>query len=149
MKIDGACHCKAITYEAEVDPDQVEICHCTDCQTLSASAFRVVVPVLTKDFRILTGTPKNYTKTAESRRKRWMGFCPECSTQLYATDAKGESKVYNLRVGTIRQRGQLPPKRQNWTRQLYRGSTTLVHCRSSRGNSTSLERSWLVTALIR
>jgi hypothetical protein len=101
MKIDGACHCRNITYEAEVAPDEVEICHCTDCQTLSASAFRVVVPVPTKDFRILTGTPKNYTKTAESGRKRWMGFCPECSTQLYATDAKGESKVYNLRVGTI------------------------------------------------
>ena len=80
MKIDGACHCRSITYEAEVDPDEVEICHCTDCQPLSASAFRVVVPVPAKDFRILTGTPKNYTQTAESGRKRWMGFCPECGT---------------------------------------------------------------------
>jgi hypothetical protein len=58
MKIDGACHCKSITYEADADPEQVEICHCTDCQTLSASAFRVVVQVQEKQFRLLTGSPK-------------------------------------------------------------------------------------------
>jgi hypothetical protein len=116
MKIDGACHCKAITCEAEIDPSEVEICHCLDCQILSASAFRVVVPVQAKDFRLLTGTPKNYTKTAESGRKRWMGFCPECGTQIYATSAEGEQKVYNVRVGTARQRKQLTPKNQYWCR---------------------------------
>ena len=118
MKIDGACHCKAITYEAEVDPDQVEICHCTDCQILSATAFRVVVPVPARDFRLLTGTPKNYTKTAESGRKGWMRFCPECGTQIYATSADGEPKVYNVRVGTAHQRNQLPTKRQYWSRSV-------------------------------
>ena len=44
MKVDGRCHCGFLSYVAEVDPEQVEICHCTDCQTLSGSAFRVVVP---------------------------------------------------------------------------------------------------------
>jgi hypothetical protein len=34
MKIDGSCHCGYVRYQAEVDPAQVEICHCTDCQTL-------------------------------------------------------------------------------------------------------------------
>ena len=41
MKITGGCHCGAITYEAEVDPGKVSVCHCTDCQTLTGSAFRV------------------------------------------------------------------------------------------------------------
>ena len=31
MKVDGACHCGSIRYEAEVDPAKVIICHCTDC----------------------------------------------------------------------------------------------------------------------
>jgi hypothetical protein len=39
MKIDGRCHCGYITYEAEIDPEKVMICHCADCQTLSGSAF--------------------------------------------------------------------------------------------------------------
>ena len=28
MKIDGKCHCGNVTYEAEVNPDFVVICHC-------------------------------------------------------------------------------------------------------------------------
>ena len=39
MKIDGGCHCGYITYEAEIDADKTLICHRTDCQTLSGSAF--------------------------------------------------------------------------------------------------------------
>ena len=35
MKVDGHCHCGEITFQAEVDPDALHICHCTDCQTLS------------------------------------------------------------------------------------------------------------------
>jgi hypothetical protein len=42
MKIDRRCHCGYITYEAEIDPEKVMICHCTDCQTLSGPAFRTV-----------------------------------------------------------------------------------------------------------
>ena len=45
MKVDGACHCGAITVEGEIDPERVTICHCTDCQTSTGSAFRVSVPV--------------------------------------------------------------------------------------------------------
>jgi len=37
MKVDGRCHCGYITYEAEIDLENL-ICHCTDCQTLSGSA---------------------------------------------------------------------------------------------------------------
>jgi hypothetical protein len=40
MKIDGRCCCGNITFAAEVDPATAVICHCTDCQTLSGSAFR-------------------------------------------------------------------------------------------------------------
>jgi hypothetical protein len=116
MKIDGACHCRRITYEAEVNPDEVEICHCTDCQTLSGSAFRIVVPVTEQNFRLLTGTPKIYTKLAESGAERWQVFCPDCGTQIYATAGISQPKIFGIRVGTIRQRHKLAPKRQYWCR---------------------------------
>ena len=41
MKIDGECLCGDVAYEAEIDPENVGLCHCTDCQTLSGSAFRI------------------------------------------------------------------------------------------------------------
>ena len=55
MRIDGACHCGAITYEAEIDPAGVRLCHCTDCQTLSGSAFRVTVSATNGSFTLLSG----------------------------------------------------------------------------------------------
>ena len=116
MKIDGGCHCGYITYEAEVDPDQTTICHCTDCQTLTGSAFRTVVRAPESAFKILSGEPTVYVKTAESGNKRAQAFCPRCGSPIYAT-APGEGpKVYNIRLGTVRQRNQLAPKRQIWCR---------------------------------
>ncbi|HTP95662.1 MAG TPA: GFA family protein [Burkholderiales bacterium] len=115
MKIDGACHCGNIRYEAEVDPGAVSICHCTDCQTLSGTAFRAVVPSLPGGFKLLGGQPKVYIKTAESGRRRAQGFCPECGTSIYASDVT-DAKVYNIRLGTVRQRAELRPVRQIWFR---------------------------------
>jgi len=57
MKIDGHCHCGAITFEAEVDPNALTICHCTDCQTLTGSAFRINIPARAEHF-VLRGTPR-------------------------------------------------------------------------------------------
>jgi hypothetical protein len=116
MKIDGRCHCGYITYEAEVDPDKTLICHCTDCQTLSGSAFRVVAYTRQDAFTLLSGKLKTYVKTSESGNKRPQSFCPECGTPIYATTDKAGPKVYAIRVSTARQRDQLVPKMQVWFR---------------------------------
>ena len=84
MKIDGHCHCGEITFQAEVDPDALNICHCTDCQTLSGTAFRVNIPAPAEHFVLLSGTPKTYIKTAESGNKRLHAFCGTCGTPIYA-----------------------------------------------------------------
>ena len=62
MKIDGGCHCGYITYEAEGDPEKTTICHCTDCQHLSGSAFRTVVRVAGDTFKIIAGEPTIYER---------------------------------------------------------------------------------------
>jgi len=115
MKIDGRCHCGEITFEAEVDPDALNICHCTDCQTLSGSAFRVNIPAPAERF-VLHGTPKTYIKTAESGNRRQQTFCPNCGTPIYSAPASGDTKVVVLRVGAIRQRAELIPRDQFWFR---------------------------------
>jgi hypothetical protein len=117
MKIDGGCHCGAIAYEAEIDPEMVSICHCTDCQTLSGTAFRVVIFAPEEKFHLTRGAPKAYVKIAESGNRRVQAFCAECGSPIYATSAdEGPPKAYGIRLGTARQRDQLPPKRQIWHR---------------------------------
>jgi hypothetical protein len=115
MHVEGGCHCGNITFEAEVDPEMVRICHCTDCQTLTGSAFRITVPTSKHGFKLLTGQPKIYVKTAESGTQRAHGFCPECGTPVYSA-AVTDPQVFGIRVGTVRQKAQLPPKRQGWCR---------------------------------
>ena len=116
MKIDGGCHCGYITYEAEIDADKTLICHCTDCQTLSGSAFRVVTYTREDAFKLLSGKLKMYVKTSESGNRRPQSFCPECGTPIYATTDRAGPKVYSIRVGTVRQRDQFRPKVQFWSR---------------------------------
>jgi hypothetical protein len=115
MKINGGCHCGAIKYEAEIDPAKVAICHCTDCQTLSGSAFRTVVPAKKEGFKMLAGEPKIYIKTGESGRKRVQSFCANCGTPIYSCDPT-DPQVYSIRLGTAQQRAQLAPKLQLWCR---------------------------------
>lgn len=119
MKIDGGCHCGFITYEAELDPEKVGICHCTDCQALSASAFRTVGMVPGDAFTLLSGEPKTYIKTGDSGNKRVQAFCPECGSAIYACAPGDAPEQYNIRLGTARQRAELPPKFQLWSRSAH------------------------------
>ncbi len=116
MKVEGVCHCGAIRYEVEIDPETVSVCHCSDCQVLTGTAFRVSVSALPGTLRWLSGTPRVYTKTADSGRLREQGFCEQCGTPLYATSPGPEPRQYNLRVGPLAQRQQLSPKREIWCR---------------------------------
>jgi hypothetical protein len=117
MKIDGACHCGAITIEGEADPEKTQICHCTDCQSGTGSAFRVSTPVPGNTFK-MTGQPAIYVKmTADSGIPRVQAFCPKCGSPIYSTTlGDGQQASYMVRVGILRQRDQLTPRRQNWFR---------------------------------
>lgn len=117
MKVDGACHCGFITLEGEADPEKVGICHCTDCQTSTGTAFRISVPISGATLK-MTGQPTTYLKTtADTGKPRLQAFCPRCGTPIYSTTpGDGVQPSYTVRVGMLRQRDRLPPKRQTWWR---------------------------------
>jgi len=112
MKVHGICQCGAIAWEGEVDPAKVTVCHCNDCQRLSGAAFRASVPTKAEDFVLLRGEPVRYVKTAESGNRRVQGFCGRCGTPLYSADEN--PTTFNLRIGPLAERSQLPPQRQIW-----------------------------------
>jgi hypothetical protein len=117
MRIDGSCACGHIKVEGDADPANVSICHCTDCQTGTGSAFRVSVLVPGSSFK-MTGMPTNYLKTtADSGKPRIQAFCPRCGSPIYSTTpGEGQQEAYRVRVGILRQRREFVPKRQNWFR---------------------------------
>ena len=116
MKIDGRCHCGYVSFEADADPETTTICNCTDCQTMSGAPLRAVVVTQPGTFVLLSGQPTDYRKKGDSGAIRLQGFCPRCGTSLYGTSEGGEPKVYMVRVGALRQRTELVPRRQLYGR---------------------------------
>ncbi|MFZ2100592.1 MAG: GFA family protein [Oricola sp.] len=116
MHIDGQCHCGRITYEAEIDPERVGICHCTDCQQLTGSPYRVSVTTEVENIRRAGEEPKCYVKTGSSGAKRLQYFCGECGSPLFVTGEGEAGKVWGIRWGSIVQRAELAPQRQIWCR---------------------------------
>lgn len=120
MKVDGGCHRGFIQYEAEIEAERVIVCHCTDCQTLAGSSFRVVVQSIPGKFWLLAGEPKVYTKSAESGAGREQGFCPECGTPIFSRPVGVCTPALSLRVGALTQRNELVPSDQYWARSSQR-----------------------------
>ncbi|HYD78749.1 MAG TPA: GFA family protein [Paucimonas sp.] len=123
MFVDGKCHCGAIRFSATVDPGKVMICHCSDCQILTGTAYRTVVPAPIANFR-LEGEPQRYIRTSESGVKRVQAFCPVCGTPVFAMAAENPTQV-SLRVGVLEQRKQLTPSLQIWKRSALPWCDTL------------------------
>jgi len=116
MHVDGQCHCGHVTFEAEIDPQAVSICHCMDCQSLTGSSFRVTVICSGEQIRIQRGSPKIYAKTGDNGRKRLQHFCADCGSPLFTSGEGMQKDNWGIRWGSIRQRDRLRPVRQIWCR---------------------------------
>lgn len=114
MKIDGSCQCGEIAWEAEIDPQAILVCHCTDCQVLGGGAFRWGTLIAKQDFALLQGAPRFYRKTAASGALRDLAFCGTCGTSLYGTQAENQTHL-SLRLSGARQARALAPAMQLWS----------------------------------
>lgn len=80
----GSCLCGAIQFTVSAPVTELRACHCTNCQKISGSAGTVNALVASKDFKIVKGTPKRYTKTADSGRVLHRYFCGDCGSGIYS-----------------------------------------------------------------
>jgi len=124
MEVHGSCHCGGVQYEAQVDPERTAICHCTDCQKLTGSAYRVSVPAIEGSFRLARGKPAIYVKVGDRGSRRAQAFCSNCGSPLYTYDADNP-KIYGLRVGCIVEHEALIPRKQKWCRSALRWTENL------------------------
>ena len=112
IKVNGKCHCGQIEIKAVVQKSEVRACHCTDCQKMSGAPLRAIAVAPANRTKI-KGQPKEYIKIGDSGNKRIQAFCPDCGTQLFATDMN--KTLYNLRTGFLEQKNELKPKTHVFT----------------------------------
>jgi hypothetical protein len=100
LPLTGGCVCGAIRCQVTSPPLGVYACHCTDCQTQSASAFSLAMPVACEHFRITQGTLRAWQRPAPSGEVVTSWSCPQCACRIYG-ERPSRARAVNLRVGTL------------------------------------------------
>jgi hypothetical protein len=98
-QIAGGCLCGKVRYSAKGHPAFIGVCHCTDCQKFTGSAFAVVVGVA-KPALSIEGTLGSFSKTGDSGKTIKRTFCPECGSSI-ADEASAMPDIVMLGTGTL------------------------------------------------
>jgi len=98
-QIAGGCLCGKVRYSANTEPAFVGVCHCTDCQKFTGSAFAVIVGVPKPALKI-EGKLATYSKTGDTGKTIERRFCPECRSSI-ADEASAMPDVVMLSTGTL------------------------------------------------
>jgi len=76
------------------------VCHCSDCRKTSGTTYSTNIVVPGDGFKLLAGSPKEITKTADSGKQITNHFCGDCGTTLWRDgETFGSNKI--IRVGVI------------------------------------------------
>jgi hypothetical protein len=98
-QIAGGCLCGKVRYSANVDPAFVGVCHCTDCQKFTGSAFSVVLGV-PKPALSIQGRLASYSKAGDSGKSIERRFCPECGASV-CDEAAAMPDIVMIGSGTL------------------------------------------------
>ncbi len=99
MKIEGGCLCGKVRYSADAEPVFVGLCHCSNCQKASGSAFNIVV-ALPKPTVSIQGTLRTFEGRGDSGKATYRRFCPECASPI-ASEVEAMPDVIMVPAGTL------------------------------------------------
>jgi hypothetical protein len=78
----GGCQCGAVRYEIGSEPDAAYVCHCTDCQRQSGSAFAMAIRIPEQHFRLLRGKLRKWVRPTANGHTMDCLFCSKCGTRI-------------------------------------------------------------------
>jgi hypothetical protein len=111
---EGGCACGAVRYRLLEDPLELHVCHCTNCQSVSGSAFVMCMPVHTRSLERLKGDPEAAAfQTPDGLAKRDRR-CPNCGSCVWG-EIDRVPEVLALQAGTLDDTKWLKPIAHIWT----------------------------------
>lgn len=113
LPLTGGCQCGAVRYEIRTAPRAFYVCHCTECQTHTSSAFGESLRCDPAGI-VITGTLKTATRKAASGAVRYGDFCPECGVRIQHR-SEGDPDRVNIKAGTLDDTSWLRPAGHIWT----------------------------------
>jgi hypothetical protein len=115
LPITGRCLCGAVSYVVDAQPVWQGVCHCSNCQRQTASAFSPIVGVPTSALTVEGDTlasfktpSEGYQSTTERR------FCSACGSPIFST-IEALPELAWLKAGTIDELSWFEPSAEIWT----------------------------------
>jgi hypothetical protein len=115
-KLDGSCLCGKVTYSCDAEPVAQAVCHCTDCQRQTATAFSVIVGVPSDALQIEGGESLASFTTVGTDTKQNVArkFCRECGSPVVSVGDAFPGVTF-IKAGTLHDTSWLEPQLQVWT----------------------------------
>jgi hypothetical protein len=110
----GGRQCGAVRYDVAEDPVALFVCHCTECRRQSSSAFGITVYVPTAGLRWTAGSPKAWTRPADSGDTVDCYFCGDCGSRLWHR-SRGAPHYTSVKGGSLDQPVELAAAIHIWT----------------------------------
>jgi len=79
----GGCLCGRVRYTVTGEPTSAYLCHCSDCQRFTGSAFLTGMAFPASSVSA-QGELKTYSNTSEAGRQVRRLFCPNCGSGVFA-----------------------------------------------------------------
>ena len=114
--IAGECQCGGARYEVLKPFRFVAVCHCLDCQKLSASAFSISMIVDADAFRLVRGPLRKWERATASGGTTECYFCPECGNRIYHANPRMPQFV-RLKPGSLEDTSVLRPDYHTWVKR--------------------------------
>jgi hypothetical protein len=112
---DGGCQCGKVRYRLTAEPLMLYICHCSDCQKQSASAFGMSLRMQPGDIEFVQGLDalQSWDTRGENGRITRCHFCPNCGTRIMHGSDDADETV-SIKAGSLDDTSGLHPRAHIW-----------------------------------
>ena len=108
LPLSGGCSCEAIRFAVNAIPLLVYVCHCSECQRASGSAFGLQMLVSAESFVLTRGKPKPWRRNGAGDVGSAAWFCSECGGSIFGESIERPG-IINVRAGTLDETWWLRP----------------------------------------
>ena len=118
LPLRGACGCGAVQYHVTGQPLMVTMCHCTNCQVRTGSAFSMNMVVRRQEFSMVRGETITRALKTGSGKINVQHFCEACLVRTH-TEPRAHAAFVYVRPGTLEDPRWIVPVAQIWTKSAY------------------------------
>jgi hypothetical protein len=112
-KIVGGCLCGTIRYATDAEPALTCVCHCTNCQRQTGTAFSILVAVPKGSLKIQGDTLGAVETVGESGQGVTRRFCRKCGSPILSEVAATPALDW-VKAGTLDDTSWLQPQMNIW-----------------------------------